>query len=418
MRGKVLTQKEKEYLNRNRGKKTAEEFAKELGKHVKTIKRFFKLSTPPPTFQLPETSIHELSDNDRRKFFQTTIRNSKYYDILKDQFSKDEIDFYLEEWATLCLQFEDILATEKRQIDELIKSSILGNRILRNIKIAENEIVNLQDEIKRLRKSNDVVNDENAQERDQTIISLIKTLASQVDQMTSEYQNNVTLRNKILDELKGRRKDRIEQLKKSNTTFLGLVAALREQDIQEKQGKHAELLRLAKEKKKDEWRKPTLFPDGSRDCILIDEHTQFPENNLVVIDDTISKLVYKYQQDGLTGESILIIDDDLKRIQFFQTIFQNHVLDYASNATKAIEKITDSKKGYSLICFDYDLGMDQKSIEVAKFIINKDLFKDCNFLIHTMNNDGANLLTEILIKRGSDKIERVNFEKLLDIIKR
>lgn len=291
-----VTTQEREYIRENCLIKSDETLSKELNRDLRTIARIRKSlgihkgqkgTLQPLTLQNNPHLVasQKLTEHERKEFFKTQLTNSLYYNSLKEQFTKDEIDFYLEEWASLCVQFEDIVATEKRQIDELIKAQIMGNRILRNIKITEEHIKNLIKEVEIFRKANDMENDEDAQERDLQLMTMIRSMSGQSQAMSVDYQKNVNLKNNLLNELNARRRDRVDQITKRGTTFLGLIESLRERENREKQGRHLELIRLAKDYKKTEWRKPNVFPDGARDCVLLDEDSIIPTQDVVRMED-------------------------------------------------------------------------------------------------------------------------------------
>ncbi len=102
----------------------------------------------------------DLTESQREEFYKTQFVSTLYYKNLKKQFTEEELDFYIAEWGNLCLQFEDIVATEKRQIDEYIKVSIQDNRLLRNIHVIEQEIGLLQKEIEEFRAKNPTIEDD------------------------------------------------------------------------------------------------------------------------------------------------------------------------------------------------------------------------------------------------------------------
>lgn len=350
---------------------------------------------------------YKLTEDQRKEFFKTQFVNSIYYKNLLDQFTADEVNFYLEEWAALISQFQDIAGTEKRQIDELIKAEILGNRILRNVKVAEDEIKLVQQEMDDLRKAKDVNEDEDAQERDSLLMNMIRSIYSQSQAMSGDYQRNVDLRSKILNELNARRRDRVDQIKRGGTTFIGLVESMRDRKVREVQGRHAELVRLAKEKKRGEWNKPTMFPDGSKDCVLMDENSQIGPDAEIVEEKW--KIIEKYK--NLSGQNILIVEDDIERDIFFGGLFKGNNLTFASNLDKfktAIkQKTVDGNNiDFQLICLDFDLGMDDKGLAAVNYILNKNLFKNTDFLIHSMNMEGASKMYNILYTERNTEMMR------------
>jgi CheY-like chemotaxis protein len=426
-KGQRLRPEEREYIRQNCMTQTDEQMAKHLKKDVRTIKSARKKlgilkksggriqsvdlnrdGSDPNSIELQASA--KLTEKQREEFYRTQFTNSLYYKNLKEQLTPDEINFYLDEWGTLCLQFEDIVATEKRQIDELIKVTILGNRIMRNIKISEQNIEEAIEELEAYRKSvPDIENDEEAQERDSVRLLMIRSMQGQTNAMTNDYQKNIDMKNKLLGELNARRKDRVEQLVKRNTTFTGLVQAMRDRDMREHQGRHMELIRLAKEKKKSEFRKPQRFPDDSRDCILMDEYSEPPQPDIDFLTQLSSELVNEFHNQK--DKRILVVDDMVqRRLEFFAWAFKGNTVDFATNAGKAIEHLKTGK--YDLICLDYDLGLGQKGIEVADYIINNKFDLDgTKFLVHSMNNKGSRELVNRL--EGHAKIVEVcGFEGL------
>jgi CheY-like chemotaxis protein len=160
---------------------------------------------------------------------------------------------------------------------------------------------------------------------------------------------------------------------------------------------------LAKEKKKNEWRKPIVFPDGTKDCILLDEYSEIPKTEIVLLKDFGSDLVEEYS--ARVDAKILIVDDDFRRSQFFSQKFKNNKLDFASNADKAINYLTDNI--YDLVCLDYDLGLGQKGLDLVKHINDKDI----DVLVQSMNKEGVELITKELT--NIRKLEVVPFESLV-----
>jgi hypothetical protein len=423
MKKKPLNNQEKKYIEDNCLLKTDKELSLELKRDVRTISTYRKFLGIEKTqggkvaaldnitdLSTAKASGRFLLEKERKEFFKLQLKNTLFYDNLKIQFTKDEIDFYLEEWAALCIQFEDIVATEKRQIDELIKAEIMGNRILRNIKIAEDEIQNIEEEINQLRKDFDIQNNEEGQQRDLQLLSIIRVLNSQSEAMGNLYQKNVDSRNKLLNELNARRRDRIDHIKSKNSTVLGLIAAYREREHRESQGNYLELVKLAKENKLEKWRKSTTFPDGTKDCIILDEGSEVNTDQTehltksVDIFDAFSKAKAK---------NILIIENDHTRQQFFADKFRNNILTFCDNSTKAIDAL--NTKDYDLICFDYDLNMNSKSEAVAIYILENNKSPNAKALLHTMNEDGAKKLSVLL--SGEREFEVCPFETLMSIYK-
>ena len=291
-----LTKENKRFIRDNYQSMTDDQMAEKLGCTAQTVARNRKKEgltksgakggKPKPDDLEKSGSVStrlsiDAQSNEKKQadFFKKQLVNSLYYDYIKEQFSEREIEYYLEEWSALCVQFQDIVATESRQIDELIKTSIMDNRLLKNIKIIEDEIGRTQEEIKQLREDRDLNSDTDAQELNDKLMELVNYMSSVSKQMSKDHQEFVNTKNKLLNELNARRKDRVEQIRKAGNTFLSMVQAFQDEEIKEQQGKHAELVRQAKERKKDIWRQKNTFPDGTSDNILLDENTNFEDES-------------------------------------------------------------------------------------------------------------------------------------------
>ena len=284
-KGGRLTGSEIEFIRQNCLTLSDEDIANKLDRTIETISRNRKklgihkgsrggiktVGVSPDGLALPV----KMDDQQRKEFFKTKLVNSFFYSNIQRQFSEEEIEFYIEEWTALCLQFQDIVTTETRQIDELIKASIMDNRILRNIKIVEDEIELLTKEVDELRDHPTFDGDIEMQQRDDTLLAMVNNMSGQSKSMAVDHHKLVDLKNKLLGELNARRRDRIEQIQKGGTNFLSLIEAFQNEKVREIQGRHAELVKLAKDVKKASWHQEHMFPDGSKDNILLDEHSVF-----------------------------------------------------------------------------------------------------------------------------------------------
>src|SRR5687768_825967 len=112
---------ELEYIKQNCLTLTDESMAQHLNRDVRTISYARKKlgiikraggklegiginSKASEPNQLNLVSSQRLTEDQRKEYYRTQFANSLYYDNLKQQFTPDELDFYLEEWGTLCLQ--------------------------------------------------------------------------------------------------------------------------------------------------------------------------------------------------------------------------------------------------------------------------------------------------------------------------
>lgn len=402
------------------------EIAEKLGRDIKTIRRVRKklgiikgsktslnkdiVKKVKNKDKVPKAVLlatQKLTEEQRKKFFEKEFTNSINYQVLKKQLTDDEIEFYIAEWGSLCVQFEDILATEKRQLEELIKSEIIGNRIMSNVKLTEDYISMLQKEIEDFRSQNDLTVEEN-QKRDESLMFMVQKMASISSAMTNDYHKNLDVRNKLLESLNGRRRDRIEQLKKSGVTFAGIVQALRDRETRNIQGRHMELVKMATEKKMNEFRKPIIFPDGSKSPILLDDMSVLDsENERLILDENSSLFIEEMKLDP--NKKILIIDSDEKSIKLLQNQLKDNSVTVVQNIKMAGEEC--NKEEYSLICLGNQLEDNEKTTDFVHIILDRGICEGAKFLIHSNNEDCNNTLRELLA--GKRQVEVFELNRLI-----
>lgn len=395
-KGKELSKGEKEFLRTNAGKDSVSALAREIGRDRRTVTKFFKdndINTKVKRDEEGTTDLQKfsrkpaktkrsktLSETEREAFFKDTLENSKYYDNLKKQFTTDELDYYLEEWGALCLQFEDIVNTDKRQIDEYIKTGIIGNRILRNIRETEDEIESLIEETELLSKVKDLDEDEDAQARYDLICNMVMRFSSQVQGMVNDYGKNQDARSKLLESLNTRRKDRVNQIKKSGTSFFDLIQAMDEPEYRDDQGYYLELMKLAKDGLKHDWREPALFPDGTKDAVLIDENSIEPEIDIVEMGqgsvDTIKNLAvggHKMNVIVCHNASSLFPKDMVRALA-------NHNVTYIEKYEDFVEE-ADKRETVHYVILGYYLNDDRDCRDVVRYIVENDLMEGVKFFI-------------------------------------
>ena len=291
MAGVKLSKIEKDYIDLNWSKETDKEMAAKLKRDKKTIFKYRvemgysknknAAFTPSTPVVMDDGSIgvaakemsSRLNDEERKEFFARQLKNSKFYTLLTKSFSEEELDYYCEEYGALCVQFSDILSSERRQLDELIKIQILINRALAYIKRTDDEVATYAKMIDEFRKSHDMKEDEEAQAIDDQNIYLVRQMSSACQQMSNDYNKLLASKNSILESLNARRKDRIDQLTNKKTTFAGLVEAIMQDDVKAIQGRHIALIKSSRENLKKKWTKPSVYCDGSSDIILYDDES-------------------------------------------------------------------------------------------------------------------------------------------------
>lgn len=219
---------------------------------------------------------HGLSDSEKANWFRDQFKKTHLYKTIQKQFETEEVEVYIEDFGLLCCQFEDIVVSEFMQIDDFLKHRILVDRQLILSRSFQRQIADLQTWF--------IMNPKTDKE-DKDVIKFRILQQRQLDDkhrylrnVSDRYDNLVKERQKIYSSLAATRRDRLDELKGGKKTFFELVSKLQHlQDERIKQGRFAELTKLASNDIKNEFRKPIEFPDGSINPIIMDSDTDFGE---------------------------------------------------------------------------------------------------------------------------------------------
>lgn len=219
---------------------------------------------------------HGLSESEKANWFRDQFKKTHLYKTIQKQFETEEVEVYIEDFGLLCCQFEDIVVSEFMQIDDFLKHRILVDRQLILSRSFQRQIADLQTWF--------IMNPKTDKE-DKDVIKFRILQQRQLDDkhrylrnVSDRYDNLVKERQKIYSSLAATRRDRLDELKGGKKTFFELVSKLQHlQDERIKQGRFAELTKLASNDIKNEFRKPIEFPDGSINPIIMDSDTDFGE---------------------------------------------------------------------------------------------------------------------------------------------
>lgn len=242
---------------------------KQPGKSVNTDVLDGPVLTIPP---------HGLSDHEKACWFRDQFKKTHLYTTIKRQFEEEEVTTYIEDFGLLCCQFEDIVISEFMQIDDFLKHRLLVDRQLILSRAIQREIADLQmwfiANPKREEESRETIQFRVIQHRH------LEDKYKHLKGTNDRYDSLVKERQKIYSSLAATRRDRLDELKGGKETFLELIGRLQHsQDERNREGRFAELTKIAAEDIKDEFRKPVKFPDGSIEPIIMDEDTDFGEND-------------------------------------------------------------------------------------------------------------------------------------------
>lgn len=220
-----------------------------------------------------------LSDDEKATWFRQQFKNSHLYPTIKRQLESDEIVVYINDFGHLCCQFEDIVVSEFMQIDDFLKHRILVDRQLVLALGLQRQIdilgVWFIEHPKKEDEDKDTIKFRLMQQRQ------MDDFYKQLKVVNDRYDTLVKERAKIYSGLNATRKDRLDELKGGQETFMDLVAKLQHSlEERDRHGRFAELTKLAAKDVAEDFRKPNEFPDGSISPIIMDANTNFSDDGV------------------------------------------------------------------------------------------------------------------------------------------
>jgi len=114
---------------------------------------------------------------------------------------------------------------------------------------------------------------------------------------------------------------------------------------------------------------------------------------------------------------ILVLDDDIQRIEHFRRWYGDSVLVWVTTPDEALNQMR--VQSFSAIFFDHDLGdkrLDFGVIGMARTMERESLAVDTPIFIHSMNNVGASMLANTL--GHSHNVKVVPFGQMLQIFEK
>lgn len=266
--------KQLEFIKKNYQRLSVNEIAQEINKDPKTIEKYILYKfrkTPAEKKGVADQSFEELQ-------LQNELRKTKEWQLIKTEFTKDELNFFEHKFARLMIQFnKDVLNTELSQIFLLIKYDIFMNRNLKERKRIVQDIESLEkmrEDV--LRKKS---NDNDKFQRIAEIDSKLYSLRSVQQANNKEYlllQSNYA---DLLKALKASRDQRINDIENRKTSILALLKSLYNDDkFRDSENQELVMFNLAADKEERRLKQLHEYADGKLDYPILDHTTLAPPN--------------------------------------------------------------------------------------------------------------------------------------------
>ena len=202
---------------------------------------------------------------------RTELRGKLYYADLKEQFTAKEVMHFENLWIDLVKQFRgDILPSEELQLKQFITIDILLKQLMVTRREHIQEIEEITRQIKREKRKDDIERDDMLLDN---LTQQLNYLQSSITSYTPEYDKLVTKQGAIQKQLKATRDDRIKRIEDSKTNWVGLLKALDEEDYRSRVGRDMEIMKIAKDKARDELSDWHEYDDGKVDQPFLNSDT-------------------------------------------------------------------------------------------------------------------------------------------------
>lgn len=225
---------DKEYIEANYKFLTIREIAKNLGRNPNTITKFLK-----------DKGLFDVS---RRVAsianVEFDIRKTPHWDMLKKQFSPDELETFMYHWNNTIKQFnDDITHLEELQVIDMIKMDIMMNRLLISERVNNLKIEQLENDLAFERdKPSDIRDYDLIKIKDDTLMGMYASK----DSIGKEYRDMAARKEKMFIGLKGTRDQRLEEIESSKDTMVGWIKQLIQQpELRKKMAINMEKHRIA-----------------------------------------------------------------------------------------------------------------------------------------------------------------------------
>lgn len=243
-----VTKAELKFIGQNHLNLSTAEIALHLGRTEDTIRQVMmeKLRLSPDDY-ITENRVEQLA-------LQKELQNSPEWELLKQEFTPKEREYFKHRYGKLMAQFskEEITATEETQLFLLIKYEILKHRNLADAKDCSEDIARLSRMIHKAYDDNP-----DATSMDDKTRAFLLNLENQLQaaraarqSKSTEYSKLTDNHSKLMKELKATRDQRITRIENSKQTFLDIIRNLQEESVRAREGRQMELVRLATEKER------------------------------------------------------------------------------------------------------------------------------------------------------------------------
>lgn len=262
-----LSRIEQKYILENAKKATPEQIAAKLGRTVEMVDAWMRANAK---------SVFSPEQVTERLVIRHELRNSKRWKKLKAELLSEELEYFEEEYTKYVEQFGgDVTATEESQIFDLVKYDILKSRNMMARKRACEDIIRLEHALEDHLAAFSSPDEMSDRDKSYAVSLEAQLNAARKDEKdrTDEYVKLQDRYDKLLKDLKGTRDQRIKEITDTKKDFVGVIKALAQREIAEREGRQLALMKMAGDKAHRDLAQLHTYEDGSVDSPILSADT-------------------------------------------------------------------------------------------------------------------------------------------------
>jgi len=259
-----LSNQEKQYIADHCEEITVEEIALKLQRNPKSIKAYL------------DTYIREKRSQgeDTKLMGEFDIKLMPFFEQLKEQYSKRELQTIEYHWNKLISQFkDDALHTEQMQILQYAETMIEIARIKKMNRASELQIEKLEARLVELHETDREDRDARWEARSNAVERQMSDIRNSRKPVAEEMARLVKQSNDLLVSLNATRGQRIKVASDDRMDLTGLLKALADDPFRKKAVRHNKLMQLSAELERLRLAQDYLYMDGIYDKPLLNSDT-------------------------------------------------------------------------------------------------------------------------------------------------
>ncbi len=208
----------------------------------------------------------DLNREDKLAAIVTWFKNSGRYKRVAKKLNKEDLEWFVEQWAVHYSELEDLNAAEEEMLEVMIMTKI---RLEDNVA----QIKQLKDREESILKQLNLTPGQELDiddEKQRYFFEVIQTNNKMAIDLNKDYKELTMQYEKIQRAMNSTREQRESYENIGADSFLTLVKQHNDRDIRKQSGLYNERMKLANENKKQDFKRPHLFADNNEQPILMD----------------------------------------------------------------------------------------------------------------------------------------------------